>query len=191
MFSGVIDHTGVVMDLKPLGIKAPASFSGLKLGSSVSVNGVCLTLVKRNKKTLFFDLVSETRKRSTLGLLCAGQRVNLELPLRWRGRVEGHFVLGHVDGIGEVVKISPEGRGRSLLVRYPKKLGWAFVEKGSVAVDGVSLTLGKVLKDAFWLHLIPHTLQNTSLQDLRLKSKVNLEADMLLRLTSRGAAYKL
>ena len=199
MFNGIIERTGLVCEAKKnsgkfrLGIESGRLFGSLKTGDSVSVNGVCLTLTKRLGKKAFFDVVPETLKRSALGSLKIGDEVNLELSLKWQGRVSGHFVLGHVDGVGSVKDIKPKGSERAFLIQFPKPLGPYIVEKGSIAIDGVSLTVGKVQKNSFWVHLIPHTFRLTNFKHRVAGEKVNLEGDYLakLRLTSKKGHYKL
>ena len=188
MFTGIVEATGRVRSLKTskgktrLEAEAPAFFcSGLKLGGSVSVSGVCLTVVEKTKQTISFDLAGETKKRSTLGRLKKNDAVNLERPLKWNGRLEGHFVLGHVDGTGRIKKIDSAGKEKSFLVGFPKNLKPFILEKGSVAIDGVSLTIGRVAKDAFWVHVIPHTLKATCFGDFKTGAAVNLEADILIK----------
>ncbi len=190
MFTGIIEAQGTLSEvhrsqkLRTLGIKVPAIFSRLKIGASVAVNGVCLTVVKRRGRIVFFNLVSETRKKSNLGDLGIGDFVNLERPLKSGARIEGHLVLGHVDGRGQVRKIITGGHEKSFLIRFPKRLERSLVEKGSIAVDGVSLTLGKVVGNSFWIHCIPHTLKNTTLSRYRVNAKVNLETDLLAKMVA-------
>ncbi len=188
MFTGVIGARGMLQSIatgkkgsKRLEIKAPAHFKSRPIGSSVAVQGVCLTVVRKKGSSLYFDVVRETLRRSTLGLLVVGDRVHLERPLEWKGRVEGHFVLGHVDAMGKVVQIQRVKSDASMKILFPKNLKRYVREKGSIAVDGVSLTLGKVSAQSFWIHLIPHTLKMTNFGSLRAGDPVNLEMDFLLR----------
>jgi len=176
-----------------LEIEAPAVSKGLKIGGSLAVNGACLTVTGKKGSRLFFSVVEETKRRTALGRLKPGDPVNLERPLKFGQRMEGHFVLGHVDGVGEVRRVLSKGGERSFLISFPRPLTPYMVEKGSVAVDGVSLTLGKVRGGSFWIHCIPHTLRSTLFGAYRGKSKVNLEADILAKLvlTTRGGHYKL
>ena len=165
-----------------LEVAAPRAFcDSVKIGGSVSVNGVCLTVVKKTNGGILFELVGETKKRSTLGALRQKNAVNLERPLLWNGRLEGHFVLGHVDAVGRIKKISSAGKEKSFLVAFPGHLKRFILEKGCVAVDGVSLTVGRVLPGAFWVHLIPHTLKTTHFGSFKPGAAVNLEADILLK----------
>lgn len=193
MFTGIVEAVGRVHGIKKnsgkgpavLQIEAPGLSKRLKVGGSVAVNGACLTLVKKRRAGLFFELVRETEKRTNLGLLVAGGQVNLERPLKASARIEGHFVQGHVDGLGQILEIKKKGQEKSMRIGFPKALKPFIVEKGSVVVNGVSLTLGKVLENSFWIHCIPHTLKVTNFQDLTLKTKVNLEADLLMKLAVR------
>ncbi len=190
MFTGIVQGVGLVRGIRKdrrysvplLEVEAPRFVKDLKLGGSLAVNGVCLTLVKKTKRCLFFNVVRETMRRTTLGSLCPGQKVNLERPLQWRGKIEGHFVLGHVDGIGMLTDVIQKGDERSFRVRFPKPFRRFLVEKGSIAIDGVSLTLGKIQGNRFWVHCIPHTLKKTHFEDLHARSKVNLEMDHLAKM---------
>jgi riboflavin synthase len=182
VFTGIIEEQGLVKELTKkspghfrLEIKASAILKGLKIGGSVAVNGACLTAVKKEGGVVHFDVIAETLRRTTLGGLRAKDRVNLERPVRSGSRFEGHFVLGRVERI-------QESRGqKDLYVSFPKALYPYLVEKGSVALDGVSLTLGKVSRKGFWVHLVPHTLRVTTLGRRTRGSKLNLEADILLK----------
>lgn len=180
MFTGIIENQGRVESVHAgsLSVSAPSRLiRSLKIGGSVAVNGACLTVVKKTAQKLFFDLLGETKKRTTLASLVAGESVHLELPLRFGDPVGGHFVSGHVEAVGEVLEIVQNGREKSFLIRFPKKLSPRIYEKGSVALDGVSLTLGKVKTGTFWVHVIPHTLKNTHLKNYKVGSKVNLETE--------------
>jgi riboflavin synthase len=207
MFTGIIEHTGTVTrfdkgsaknDTLVLGVPAP--LRGLKTGASLAVNGACLTVAGRSAGQLHFHLLKETRRRTAFGDLRPGDPVNLERPLKASSRLDGHFVLGHVDGTGRIVRVSSSGADRSFLIEYPAPFKRWLVEKGSVAVDGISLTLGKIAKKGFWVHCIPHTVRSTRLRELAVGRKVNLEGDILAKLlfqgrlnqlTSRKPAYKL
>lgn len=187
MFTGIVEAKGRVKKIAPgvLEIDAGRAAGGLRTGGSLAVNGACLTVVKKKGTRLFFDVVPETLRRTDLGRLKAGDSVNLERSLRFGARVEGHFVLGHVDGLGRVERVRRGKNGRDFFVTFPRALRPYLFEKGSVAVDGVSLTLGKVSAAGFWVHLVPHTLRSTVLGDCRPGTAVNLEADLLAKLASR------
>lgn len=184
MFTGIIEALGTVknFDGETLAIEIPASWKRVQIGSSIAVHGACLTVVKQKGRRLFFNVIGETRARTVLGRLRPGDRVNLERAMRYGDRFEGHMVLGHVDGAGTIARISRSGKQTSFLVRAPKNLRKFLVEKGSVAVNGVSLTLGRVRPAGFWVHLIPHTLEVTQLGRLKMGDNVNLEADILAKL---------
>ena len=186
MFTGIVEHRGSVVsveradgamrltvDIGPLG--------EIPLGGSVSVNGVCLTAVEAPEGQLAFDLVAETLDRSTLGALQPGDPVNLERPLPADGRFDGHIVQGHVDGVGEIRSIEPEGDGRRIRVGVPDSLSRYLVEKGSVTVDGVSLTVAAVNGSEIEIALIPHSLEVTTLGLRTVGEKVNLEVDVLAK----------
>ena len=193
MFTGIIEVLGQVKGWRKgakgsppfLEIASPRITRQLKAGASLAVNGVCLTVVKKKGTSVFFNVSEETRKRSTLGQLMPGQSVHLERPLKAGGRIEGHFVLGHADGVGRICKTTGKGKEKSFQIAFPPSLGPWFVEKGSVAVDGVSLTVGKVSKNAFWVHLTPYTIRYTRFKDYKAGRKVNLEGDLLAKLARK------
>lgn len=188
MFTGIIEELGLVQEFNKkssghyrLKVKASGILKGLRIGGSVAVNGACLTAVEKKGGAVYFDVITETLRRTTLGGLRIGDRVNLERPVRSGSRFEGHFVLGHVDGVGRVERIKKNRGQRDLYLSFPKALYPYLIEKGSVTLDGVSLTLGKVSRKGFWVHLIPHTLRVTTLGQRVPGSKLNLEADILLK----------
>ena len=187
MFTGIIDGSGRVDRVQRTGrmmklsLRVPAAYRRLKAGSSVSVDGVCLTVTSAKKGLLYFDVIPETLKRSRFRGLQAGEKLNLEKPLRWKGRVDGHLVQGHVDGTAKVAKAVSRGKGRDFFLAGPGKLCRTLVEKGSVALNGVSLTVGKTSPKGFWVHVIPHTLKKTNLREWGPGTKVNLETDVMLR----------
>ncbi len=191
MFTGIIEMTGKVRGLRKTGrrvvleIDSAKAARSLKKGGSISVNGACLTLVSKKGPRISFDLIAETRKRTTLGALEPGDTVHLELPLRWKGALDGHFVQGHVDGVGTVRRVTAKGPEKSFFIAYPASVRRHLAEKGSVAVDGVSLTLGKITKDGFWVHCIPHTLKATRLKAFERGARVNLEADILSKMSKK------
>ena len=187
MFTGIIEATGKVISIKKSGViarlvlEAPAPYRSLKRGSSVAVNGVCLTVAAKKGRTLSFDLIPETLRRTSLGRFSPGERVNLERPMLARHRVHGHFVLGHVDGVGNIRAVRARGRAKDLEVSFPAFLRRFLVQKGSVTVDGVSLTLGRVSRSSFRLHLIPETLRRTTFGLCKKGRPVNLETDILMK----------
>ncbi len=186
MFTGLVEALGRVGAVEAAGsgrrlrVAAPEEPAWrLELGESVAVSGVCLTVVEAEAGRLAFDLAEETLRVTTLGELGAGDPVNLERPLRFDGRLGGHLVLGHVDGIGRVSAIRPEGDGVWLEVEVPRSLRPLLIPKGSVTVDGVSLTVAGLEETAFAVALIPHTLAVTTLGRRRAGDPVNLEMDVI------------
>lgn len=187
MFTGIIEELGVVEKISRS--SGPAVFTvktlgaeilcGLKRGDSVSINGVCLTVVKIGRENFSVEAIRETLNRTNLGSVKEGEKVNLEGALVSGGKVSGHFVTGHVDGIG-TIKIRKEEKGESLLeIKASEDILDGIVLKGSVAVDGVSLTVAGVKDNSFSVYLIPHTAQVTTLGAKKTGDKVNLETDML------------
>ncbi len=187
MFTGIVEERGVVRLAEPnrlvIDCHRVAGDSGVD--ASISVNGVCLTVVERGTGTLAFDVTPETLSRSSLGRLRQGDPVNLERPATLMTRLGGHLVQGHVDGVGEVVSLEPNEAGATLLVRAPSALMRYVVEKGSIAIDGVSLTVAALEGDAFTVALIPHTLSVTTLGTARPGDPVNLEVDVIAKYVQR------
>ena len=184
MFTGIVEAVGTLAEVKGTGggfrvrIDTPLSRE-MKLGDSLAVNGVCLTVILIDGQHVLADVGPETARATTLGGLQRGQEVNLERPLRGDGRVDGHFVLGHVDGIGVIEEIRAEGESCWLTIGFPPALAPYFIRKGSVAVDGISLTVAGVKKQSFRIWIIPHTYQATALSERKVGDAVNLEADIL------------
>jgi riboflavin synthase len=191
VFTGIVEEVGdvVAAEVRPEGarlrIRAPQLAPLANLGDSIAVSGCCLTVVERDGDVVAFDAVPETLGRTTLGALEAGRRVNLEDSLRAGEPLGGHIVQGHVDGVGEVASREPEGDGARLAVRAPEELRRFLVEKGSIAVAGVSLTVAALTEDGFEVALIPHTLAVTTLGELNPGDRVNLETDVLARHVER------
>ena len=164
-----------------LTIEAPATAQGVQLGDSIAIDGVCLTVVACVGSSLSFDAVPETLARTALGTLGQGSRVNLEPALRAGDALGGHYVQGHVDGVGAVRSVESEGEGRRVRFDAPAELLKYIVEKGSIAVQGTSLTVAAVDDTSFEVALIPHTLQATTLGELEPEQPVNLETDVLAK----------
>jgi riboflavin synthase len=190
MFSGIIAAVGEIGRIERtkggvrLAIEArKLGLRGVAVGDSIAVNGACLTVVKRGKKTFSVDVSRETL-RVTAGLDREGE-VNLEKALRLSDKLDGHLVLGHVDGVGKVVKVARAGGNALLRIRAPAPLTRYIARKGSIAVQGVSLTVNAVRGAEFEVNLIPHTLAVTTLKGLRAGDRVNLEVDPLARYTER------
>lgn len=188
MFTGIVERMGVIQKTPSgtLGVEVPAFWKDVKVGSSVLVHGTCLTVVRKTGRRLYFDVIAETKARTALGKLRPGEKVNLERSMMVGGRFEGHVVLGHVDGVGKVLKILVQKDQTSFLIGYPKPLKAYLVEKGSVAINGVSMTLGKIGKKAFWIHCIPHTYRRTHFGTLKAGDPVNLEGDILAKFAGLG-----
>ena len=184
MFTGIVEGIGSLSEVKGTGggyrvrIQTPLS-SQMKIGDSLAVNGVCLTVILIDGEHVMADVGPETARVTTFNALQRGQEVNLERPLRGDGRFDGHFVLGHVDGIGVIEEIRQEGDTRWLTVGFQPALAPYFIRKGSVAVDGISLTVAGLGERQFDVMVIPHTWSHTSLKGLRKGDKVNLECDMI------------
>ena len=183
MFTGIVEEVGTAAGVGAhrLTVRAEMVLDGLKLGDSMSVNGACLTVVALEDSTFSVDVSPETLRRTSLGDLAEGQSLNLERPLAVTDRLGGHIVQGHVDGTGRVTSWTPEGDSMILRIRCPKRLMPYIVEKGFVAVDGISLTVVKKGASSFTLSLIPYTLQNTNLQGKVAGDRVNLEADIVAK----------
>ncbi|MFH1499829.1 MAG: riboflavin synthase [Verrucomicrobiota bacterium] len=185
MFTGIIEETGSVVafteapDAWKLQIAAKAVLQGAALGDSIAVNGCCLTVTRFDAGHLHFDVLSETRRLTNFHALAAGAPVNLERSLRFDGKVGGHFVTGHIDGQGEILVFEQRGADHYLQIRGPAGLGRYLVHKGSITIDGISLTVAEVEGDTFAVWLIPHTVAVTNLHSRRAGQHVNLEFDLL------------
>lgn len=190
MFTGIVSAVGVVgaAGANSLGVRHAATARRLKPGSSVAVNGCCLTVVGRRGPAFDMDVVPETLRRTNLGALRPGDRVNLELPVAADGLLDGHVVQGHVDARARVTAVREVAAGRLVRVRLPARLRRFVAEKGSIAVDGVSLTVVAAGRTEFTVALIPHTLAVTVAGDYRKGSVVNLEADVIARYVARNLA---
>jgi riboflavin synthase len=196
MFTGIVVEQGRVAKAKrargalELEVEAPHVAKGLRRGDSVAVNGVCLTATSSGRRRFGAHAMSETLERSTLAALRRGSSVNLELAARLQDRLGGHLVQGHVDGTARVVRIEDEDGSRRIWLSAGDDVLRYLVEKGSVALDGVSLTIVDVGRTAFEVALIPHTLQATTLGELRVGSEVNVEIDVIAKYVERlGAAW--
>lgn len=187
MFTGIIAQVGDVRrasirkGLLDLRVEAPTIAKQLRRGDSVSVNGVCLTATDTSRKGFHAQAMGETLARTTLGGLTRGQQVNLELPARLADRLGGHLVQGHIDGVAEVVRSEDDGDARRLWLRTDDELLSYMVSKGSVAIDGVSLTLVEVGRTTFQVAIIPHTLDATTLDRVSVGSRVNVEVDIIAK----------
>ena len=187
MFTGLVEQLAVVDQLIPappgvrLVIRAPSLAREMQVGASIAVNGCCLTVVDVQAETFGFDAGAETLSRTNLGRLTAGSCVNLERSLRVGDRLGGHFVTGHIDAVGHLDQRIDDKDWSTFWFRVPEGLSRQMASKGSIAVDGVSLTLVEVDEDRFSVALIPHTLKVTTLGPLRVGDPVNLETDVLAK----------
>jgi riboflavin synthase len=200
MFTGIVEGTGTIRAVEKRGdvvavtLEARVVRDGLRAGDSVAVDGCCLTAVRLSPDGFECELTQETLTRTSFGVkIAVGERVNLERPLAAAGRFDGHIVQGHVDGVGRVIALRRLEHSAELEVAPPPSLERYLVEKGSIAVDGVSLTVAGLRPGAFSVALIPFTLERTTLDDLREGDPVNLEADVIAKyverlLTTRGSA---
>jgi riboflavin synthase len=189
MFTGIVEETGTVERIKPteksieLTVRTGLTGRTLKLGSSLAINGCCLTVVKLGRpgknRTAQFDLLKETWVRTNLQFAKEGSLVNLERPLSAKGELGGHFVTGHIDGVGRITKWERSGQDHVLDISAPPEVMRYIVQKGSIAVDGISLTVAAVNKKGFRIWIIPHTYEITALQDRKVGDAVNLEADLV------------
>lgn len=194
MFTGIIQAVGRVASVEPRGEDARVriesgrlDLADVALGDSIACNGVCLTVIAADSAGFEVDVSAETL-RCTRGFQ-VGQTVNLEKAMRVQDRLGGHLVSGHVDGVASVEAFRPAGECMELVIRAPKALARYVVTKGSVAIDGVSLTVNRVAEADFSINLIPHTLENTGLHGLSAGSQVNLEIDMMARYAERILTY--
>jgi len=188
LFTGIIEELGTIESLVKqtagarLTVRCALVLDDLKPGSSIAVNGVCLTAVEIDSDSFLADLAPETLRRSNLGDLSSGARVNLERPLAPTGRLSGHIVQGHVDGTGEFMSLEPVGdENWWLKIKVPAELDRYLVFKGSIAIDGISLTIASLEGHELGATIIPHTFQNTSLGTHKPADRVNLECDMLAK----------
>lgn len=193
MFTGLVQTLAEIADVrseppgKRLCVRAPEIAATAKLGDSIAVNGCCLTVVGAENGVLSFEAGPETLKRTNLGELRSGSQVNLECSLAVGERLGGHFVTGHIDGVGAVARKDQDGEWTTMWFAFPVELGRQIASKGSIAVDGVSLTLVDVERDRFSVQLIPHTLAVTTLGRRAVGDRVNLETDLLAKYVQKLA----
>jgi riboflavin synthase len=192
MFTGIISAIGLISAIENKGgdcrltiNTGKLSLSDTQLGDSIAVNGVCLTAVELGQQHFCADVSNETLSRSTLKNALVGTPVNLELALTPTTRMGGHIVSGHVDGIGELVELKPDARSWRLSFKVPDELAKYIAEKGSITINGISLTVNTVNGALFSVNIVPHTLKETTLADIKVGSHVNLEVDLLARYMER------
>ena len=197
MFTGIIEETGVVEAIEPkrgsfqLTIRIRKTGEDIKIGDSLAVNGCCLTVVKidpkGNDKIVQFDLLEETWGVTNLQYCISGSLVNLERSLEAGGRLGGHFVTGHIDGVGKIAQWEQKGEDRKIKIFAPNKVMRYVVHKGSIAIDGISLTVAEVEKEHFSVWIIPHTFELTAIKERSLGDAVNLESDIVGKYVERFA----
>lgn len=196
MFTGLVEEVGRILSVQRrsqsavLSIRGPKVTSDVALGDSIAVNGVCLTVTTLRGDVFTVDVSAETLRRTTLDRATGGQHVNLERAMRMGDRFGGHIVQGHVDAVGTVRSLTPEGNSVRLAIDAPANLMRYIIEKGSVTVDGVSLTVAGLDPQGFWIAVIPQTLKDTTLGQMRPGSRVNLEADMFAKYVERFLAAR-
>jgi len=181
MFTGIIEEVGKVSTIteKKIIISAQTVLNGTKIGDSIVVNGVCLTVTKMNANTFEADISPETMKVTAFGNLKTGSAVNLERAMSADGRFGGHIVSGHIDGLGKVKSILKENDFYRISIELPAELAKYTVKKGSISIDGISLTIADIKANIISVAIIPHTFENTNLQNLRIGDFVNIETDIL------------
>lgn len=183
MFTGIISQKGIFrgyrLGKREMALESPEAARRLETGDSLAVDGVCLTVVRKEKGRLYFDLSQETLNRTTLGNLRPGRPLNLELPLSLSSLVSGHLVSGHIDSVGKVTEVVRKKPGARMTVSFPPALRPYLVAKGSVAVNGISLTIAGLAASWFEVELVPLTLRDTNLAELRAGDEVNIECDII------------
>lgn len=196
MFTGIIEEVGRIVSVQRraqhavLNIRGPKVCSDVAIGDSVAVNGVCLTVTSIRGDIFTADVSAETLRRTTLDRVTTGQPVNLELAMRLGDRFGGHIVQGHVDGVGTIKAIEPEGGSHRFVVAGPPEVMRYIIEKGSIAVDGISLTVAGFDAETFWIAVIPQTLKETNLSRAKPGTQVNLEVDVLAKYVERMLALR-
>lgn len=189
MFTGIIQAVGAIESFQDAGRLRVAigklDMSDVKLGDSIAVNGVCLTVIEKSANNFVADVSNETRSRTTLGLLEKGSSVNLEKALTLQTRLGGHLVSGHVDGVGQVISRQADAIAEKFIIRAPSVLAKYIAEKGSICVDGTSLTVNGIAGCDFALTIVPHTLQETIMNNYQPGTQVNLEVDIIARYLER------
>lgn len=196
MFTGIIQAVGTIASIEQqdascvLAIRTPAGFlDGVKLGDSICVQGVCLTVTKLDNNIFLTDVSAETIRCTTFANLSLNQRVNLEQALTLSDHLGGHLVSGHVDGTGEIINIAQESNSTRYTIQAPDSLAKYIAKKGSICIDGISLTVNNVDDNEFTVNIIPHTFENTAILHYQLGTTVNLEIDLVARYVERLHTY--
>jgi len=185
MFTGIIEEVGTALQKTPtpgglkLKVGAEKVINDTKSGDSIAVNGVCLTVIDISNKDITFDVSQETVKRSNIGNLRIGEPVNLERAVRPSDRLGGHIVQGHVDTIGKITSITPLGEHTRFIIEFPVRYSNLVIEKGSIAIDGISLTINEININTVSINVIPHTIENTNLYYRKVSDEVNIEFDII------------
>ena len=196
MFTGIVEESGIVKSVETTEsgcvytVETQTVHQGVQLGDSIANNGCCLTVTRAEGNILVFDLLEETRRKTNLGDLAPGSKINLERSLRADARLGGHFVTGHIDETGTITRWEPEGSDWVLEVEVPDSMERYLVPKGSIAIDGISLTVGPVEGRRFTCWIIPHTRSVTALEDRKAGDRVNLEFDLLAKYTEKLIASR-
>ena len=187
MFTGIVEEIGRVTSTQPrnLAITASKVLQGMELGGSIAINGVCLTVTSFNSSSFSVDIMSETLRRTNLGLLCAGDEVNLERPLTPEKQLGGHFVQGHIDDTGRVTSVTWDGEAMLIRLEAPPEAMGYIVKKGFIAVDGVSLTIVDYDASSFLVPIVDYTRRHTTLGSKRVGDLVNLEVDIIAKYLDR------
>ena len=196
MFTGLVQDIGTIRSIngnsesKRIEVEVSDRFTQGQIGASICCSGVCLSVVEKTKDSLFFDVSAETLNRTTIGSWDVMTRINLEPSLCFGDELGGHIVSGHIDTTTEFLALEKEGDSYRLEIAIPEGYAHYFASKGSIAVDGVSLTINEVEQEHFGVNIIPHTWENTTIGDRKVDDKLNLEIDMLARYVARMMDYK-
>lgn len=195
MFTGIIERTAKVVEIRRsngsrsamrMRLDIGSSSRGMKVGDSLAVNGACLTVRRLARGIADFEMIGETMRRTSLGAVKAGDSVNIEKSLRFNGTMDGHFVLGHVDGVGSITSISKKRNQVEMGIRIPSNLTRYVVEKGSITIDGISLTVVAIMGNRLTIALIPHTMEITNMSGKEVGDVVNVEADILAKYVAKS-----
>ena len=186
IFTGIISHTGTIKLITDKSISVRADLAkNLNVGDSISVNGVCLTITKNTNQDFFIDYVEETSKKTNIRNLEINDLVNLELPATPNSLLSGHIVQGHVDTTGRLVENKQKANSRELVFEFDSKFAKYLVDKGSVAINGIALSVNQPTENSFWVAIIPHTWNNTVLKNIKIGDEINLEFDVIAKYIER------